>query len=39
VDGPAVNGETLTGLDGRWLVGNGLLATAIVVPRHGTGAG
>jgi 4'-phosphopantetheinyl transferase EntD len=39
VDGPAVNGETLTGLDGRWLAGNGLLATAIVVPRRGAGAG
>ncbi|HEX8007298.1 MAG TPA: 4'-phosphopantetheinyl transferase superfamily protein [Trebonia sp.] len=33
VDGPVVNGEMLTRLDGRWLVGNGLLATAIVVPR------
>ena len=38
VDGPAVNGKTLTGLDGRWVAGNGLLATAIVVPRRGDGA-
>jgi 4'-phosphopantetheinyl transferase EntD len=39
VDGPVVNGEMLTGLDGRWLVGNGLLATAIVILRRGEGAG
>jgi 4'-phosphopantetheinyl transferase EntD len=38
VEGPVVNGEMLTGLDGRWLVGNGLLATAIVVLRRGAGA-
>jgi 4'-phosphopantetheinyl transferase EntD len=35
VAGPVVNGETLAGLDGRWVAGNGLLATAIVVPRRG----
>jgi 4'-phosphopantetheinyl transferase EntD len=34
VDGPVVNGETLTGLDGRWVIGDGLLATAIVIPRR-----
>jgi enterobactin synthetase component D / holo-[acyl-carrier protein] synthase len=34
VTGPAVNGATLTGFEGRWLVSNGLLATAIVIPRH-----
>lgn len=34
VDGPVVNGEALAGLDGRWVAGNGLLATAIVVPRR-----
>jgi 4'-phosphopantetheinyl transferase EntD len=34
VDGPVVNGAALTGLDGRWAVGDGLLATAIVVPRR-----
>ena len=39
VDGPVVNGAALTGLDGRWVVGDGLLATAIVVPRRGAGAG
>jgi 4'-phosphopantetheinyl transferase EntD len=31
VDGPVVNGTPLTGFDGRWLVSDGLLATAIVV--------
>ena len=35
VDGPVVDGAALTGLDGRWVVGDGLLATAIVVPRRG----
>jgi hypothetical protein len=34
VDGPVVDGAALTGLDGRWVVGDGLLATAIVVPRR-----
>jgi 4'-phosphopantetheinyl transferase EntD len=29
--GPVVNGATLTGFDGRWLVSNGLIATAIAV--------
>jgi len=33
VDGPEVNGAALTGFDGRWLVGNGLIATAIVIMR------
>jgi 4'-phosphopantetheinyl transferase EntD len=31
-DGPVVNGAPLTRLDGRWLTGQGLLVTAIVVP-------
>jgi 4'-phosphopantetheinyl transferase EntD len=29
--GPAVNGTALTGFEGRWLVSNGLIATAIVI--------
>jgi 4'-phosphopantetheinyl transferase EntD len=33
VDGPVVNGAPLTGFDGRWLVRDGLIVTAIVVPR------
>jgi 4'-phosphopantetheinyl transferase EntD len=33
VDGPVVNGEVLTGFDGRWVVSDGLIATAIVIPR------
>lgn len=33
VEGPVVNGATLTGFEGRWLVGNGLILTAIVIPR------
>lgn len=33
VEGPVVNGAVLTGFDGRWLVSDGLIATAIVVPR------
>jgi 4'-phosphopantetheinyl transferase EntD len=32
VDGPVVNGTPLTLLHGRWLAGQGLLVTAIVVP-------
>ncbi len=39
VDGPVANGAVLTGFDGRWLAGDGLLATAIVVPRRGAGLG
>jgi 4'-phosphopantetheinyl transferase EntD len=31
VDGPVVNGAALTAFDGRWLVGDGLIITAIVV--------
>jgi 4'-phosphopantetheinyl transferase EntD len=31
VDGPVVNGTLLTGFDGRWLVSDGLLGTAIVI--------
>jgi 4'-phosphopantetheinyl transferase EntD len=30
--GPQVNGVPLTGFEGRWLVSNGLIATAIAVP-------
>jgi 4'-phosphopantetheinyl transferase EntD len=33
VDGPVVNGAALTGFDGRWLVRDGLIVTAIVIPR------
>jgi 4'-phosphopantetheinyl transferase EntD len=33
VPGPEVNGAALTGFDGRWLIGDGLMMTAIVVPR------
>jgi enterobactin synthetase component D / holo-[acyl-carrier protein] synthase len=38
VDGPVVNGTALTGFEGRWLVSNGLIATAIVVTANGNGA-
>ena len=33
VPGPVVNGRVLTGFEGRWRVGDGLIATAIVIPR------
>jgi len=33
VAGPVVNGQVLTGFDGRWQVSDGLIATAIVIPR------
>lgn len=33
VEGPVVNGAILTVFHGRWLVGNGLILTAIVIPR------
>jgi 4'-phosphopantetheinyl transferase EntD len=32
VRGPLVNGVPLTGLSGRWLMGHGLLVTAVAVP-------
>jgi 4'-phosphopantetheinyl transferase EntD len=32
VPGPVVNGRVLTGFEGRWRVGDGLIATAIVIP-------
>jgi 4'-phosphopantetheinyl transferase EntD len=35
VDGPVVNGARLTGFDGRWLARDGLILTAIVIPRYG----
>jgi 4'-phosphopantetheinyl transferase EntD len=38
VDGPVVNGTALTGFDGRWLVSDGLIATAIVITANGNGA-
>jgi 4'-phosphopantetheinyl transferase EntD len=38
VPGPVVDGRELTGFSGRWIVGNGLVATAITVPVAG-GAG
>jgi 4'-phosphopantetheinyl transferase EntD len=31
VDGPVVNGTSVTGFEGRWLAANGLIVTAIVV--------
>jgi 4'-phosphopantetheinyl transferase EntD len=37
VDGPVVNGSALTGFEGRWLVRDGLILTAIVIPRCGRG--
>jgi 4'-phosphopantetheinyl transferase EntD len=37
VEGPVVNGETLTGFEGRWLVSNGLILTAIAIPADPTG--
>jgi 4'-phosphopantetheinyl transferase EntD len=33
VEGLVVNGAVLTGFAGRWLVGNGFIVTAIVMPR------
>jgi 4'-phosphopantetheinyl transferase EntD len=33
VAGPVVNGQVLTGFDGRWRVSDGLISTAIVIPR------
>jgi 4'-phosphopantetheinyl transferase EntD len=33
VAGPVVNGQVLTGFEGRWRVSHGLIATAIVIPR------
>jgi len=33
VAGPVVNGHPLTGFTGRWLIGNGLIVTAIVIPK------
>lgn len=38
VDGPVVNGAVLAGFDGRWLVSDGLVATAIVITAAGTWA-
>lgn len=32
IPGPQVHGSSLTGFDGRWLVSNGLVLTAIVLP-------
>lgn len=34
VAGPVVNGQVLAGFDGRWRVSDGLIATAIAVPRE-----
>ncbi|WP_405140999.1 4'-phosphopantetheinyl transferase superfamily protein [Sphaerisporangium sp. NBC_01403] len=36
VPGPHVNGSEVTGFSGRWLVRNGLILTAIVVPAPAT---
>jgi 4'-phosphopantetheinyl transferase EntD len=38
VDGPVVNGALLTGFEGRWLVSDGLIVTAIVITAAGTWA-
>ena len=38
VDGPVVNGSLLTGFEGRWLVSDGLIVTAIVITAAGTWA-
>jgi len=35
VDGPVVNGAVLTAFSGRWLVRDGLIVTAIVIPAAG----
>lgn len=37
VDGPVVNAAVLTGFDGRWVVSDGLIVTAIAVPRQHVG--
>jgi 4'-phosphopantetheinyl transferase EntD len=34
VEGPVVNGSELTAFEGRWLVSNGLIATAIAIARE-----
>jgi enterobactin synthetase component D / holo-[acyl-carrier protein] synthase len=34
VNSPLVNGAAVTGFEGRWLVGHGLIVTTIVVPRQ-----
>jgi enterobactin synthetase component D / holo-[acyl-carrier protein] synthase len=34
VNSPLVNGAAVTGFEGRWLVGHGLVVTTIVVPRQ-----
>ena len=33
VTGPVVNGQALTGFTGQWLISEGLIVTAIVIPR------
>lgn len=38
VDGPVVNGAVITGFEGRWLISDGLIATAIAVTASGHGA-
>jgi 4'-phosphopantetheinyl transferase EntD len=38
VDGPMLNGARLTGFEGRWLVRDGLIGTAIVITAAGTSA-
>lgn len=37
VKGPVVNGAALAGFEGRWLVSNGLIATAIAITAAGPG--
>jgi 4'-phosphopantetheinyl transferase EntD len=34
VDGPVVNGDKLTRFDGRWLISDGLIVTAIAISRR-----
>jgi 4'-phosphopantetheinyl transferase EntD len=38
VDGPMLNGARLAGFEGRWLVRDGLIGTAIVITAAGTSA-
>jgi len=38
VPGPVVGGRPITGYHGRWIVGHGLIATAVVVPAAGAAA-
>nr|WP_246421900.1 4'-phosphopantetheinyl transferase superfamily protein [Nocardiopsis mwathae] len=37
VEGPVADGRRLDGFEGRWIVGNGIVATVIAVPKGGDG--